>query len=188
MNNQEYHEESPRGLGIDSIKEPASSEQIEPLLQEFRRYSTEWFQRITHVLEKGEAKRAVYEVFCELFEKLNRTNEWSNDVRLRLRLFIFANLHQGIMLQDIAEFLGYSPKYSSELFKAQMGEPFSCYLKRLRLEKAQSLLKDSDSSLSEIAEALGFQNAFAFSHFFKKAMGCSPAQFRKNMRFTKRSM
>jgi AraC-like DNA-binding protein len=60
-----------------------------------------------------------------------------------------------------------------------MGEPFSRYLKRLRLEKAEQLLKKSPATLAQIAESIGFHDQFAFSHFFKKATGSSPTLFRE---------
>ena len=34
-------------------------------------------------------------------------------------------------------------------------------------------------TIAQIAESVGFSDAFAFSHFFKRAIGCSPSEFRK---------
>lgn len=93
-----------------------------------------------------------------------------------------ANLHQRPTLKDLAAFLGYSEKYCSEFFKAMMGEPFSQYGKRLRLEKAQRLLMEGQATLAVIAESLGFSDQFAFSHFFKRAIGYAPSQFRLRAR------
>ncbi|NKB81866.1 MAG: helix-turn-helix domain-containing protein [Nitrospirales bacterium] len=181
MNRQTYNKGMSSGVGDDAVKEATGSERIEPFIQEFRCYSARWLQRVMDVLEKGEATHLTYKMFCELFDELSQMNGSADDFQPRLHLFISAHLDQRVTLQDIAEFLVYSEKYAAELFKRRMGEPFSCYLKRLRLEKAKSLLMGGERSLAHIAEALGFQNAFAFSHFFKKAMGHSPAQFRRNI-------
>lgn len=100
------------------------------------------------------------------------------DIAQRVQEFIRNNLHEGLTLKDLARFLGYSDKYCSDLFKVLIGIPFSHYLKRLRLERAVGLLAESNATLSCIAEALGFSDQFAFSHFFKNAVGCSPQRFR----------
>lgn len=96
----------------------------------------------------------------------------------RMHRFIIDNLHRGVTLKDLARFTGYSEKYCSELFLAQMGESFTMYVKRLRLERATVLLHSSER-LADIAARLGFQDQYAFSHFFKKATGFSPRAFRQ---------
>jgi AraC-like DNA-binding protein len=97
----------------------------------------------------------------------------------RIQGFITANLKHRTTLKELASFLGYSEKYSSEFFQLQMGTSFSHYLKRLRIMKAKHMLAADVASVTHIAEALGFSDCFAFSHFFKRAVGCSPTAFRK---------
>jgi len=97
----------------------------------------------------------------------------------RIRLFITENLKSGATLKELSRFLGYSEKYSSEFFQVQMGTSFSHYLKQLRIMKAKHMLRGEAVSVTHIAEALGFSDSFAFSHFFKRAVGCSPTAFRK---------
>ena len=88
------------------------------------------------------------------------------------------NLHQGMSLKVLANFLGYSEKYCSDLFARIMGEPFSTYLRRYRVERGSTLLRSSGQTLAEIAASLGFSDQFAFSHFFKRATGQSPLELR----------
>lgn len=59
-----------------------------------------------------------------------------------------------------------------------MGESFSEYVKRCRLETAMTLLTNTERGVDEIAEATGFCDRFAFSHFFKRMTGRSPRDFR----------
>jgi two-component system response regulator YesN len=63
-----------------------------------------------------------------------------------------------------------------------MGVSFSHYVENLRITKATGMLMKHDLLLSHIAELLGFSDSFAFSHFFKRAVGCSPTEFRKRHR------
>jgi AraC-like DNA-binding protein len=97
----------------------------------------------------------------------------------RIQAFMNGNLKNRTTLKELARFLGYSEKYSSEFFQLQMGTSFSHYLKHLRIMKAKHMLTGDDASVTHVAEALGFSDSFSFSHFFKRAVGCSPTAFRK---------
>lgn len=110
----------------------------------------------------------------------------SPDRAQAIHRFLTANLHCGLSLKDLAKFLGYSEKYCSDLFQSIMGEPFSLSVKRLRIERATQWLRHTDSSQAKIAAHLGFSDQFAFSHFFKKAVGCSPTEFRNRTPTTSR--
>lgn len=104
-----------------------------------------------------------------------------DNIQFRIQLFVSSHLHLGLTLKDLSDFLGYSEKYCSEFFRHQLGESFSSYLKRMRIRKAKFLLQNSLISMTEIAEALGFKDQFAFSHFFKKAIGISPRKYRNQI-------
>jgi AraC-like DNA-binding protein len=106
-----------------------------------------------------------------------------NGLERTIHHFMITHLHLGITLKGLAEHLGYSEKYCSELFRSKMGIPFSRYLKRLRIEKAKLLLSQQ-RGIAEVAESLGFSDQFGFSHSFKKAVGCSPREFRVQCRFS----
>ena len=96
-----------------------------------------------------------------------------------IQAFISGNMRNRTTLKELARFLGYSEKYSSEFFQLQIGTSFSHYLKQLRIMKAKHMLIGDGASVTHVAEALGFSDSFAFSHFFKRAVGCSPTAFRK---------
>ena len=51
---------------------------------------------------------------------------------------------------------------------------------KIRIEKAETILLESELSLWDIAEAVGFSSPSSFSHAFTKHKGISPSQFRKN--------
>jgi len=96
----------------------------------------------------------------------------------RMTHYLSRNLHTGPTLKTLAQFLGYSEKYCSDLFRSTMGESFSRYLKRRKTEYAVTLLTTTDKSIADIASILGFSDPFTFSHFFKRATGQSPRTFR----------
>jgi len=51
---------------------------------------------------------------------------------------------------------------------------------RLRMDRAEELLRFTDCTLNDIAEQLGYQTPFALSKAFKRTKGCSPRSYRKN--------
>jgi AraC-like DNA-binding protein len=121
---------------------------------------------------------------CRLFD-LSRALSFSlgasrgrTDLADAIAHFMSRNLHRGPTLETLAQFLGYSEKYCSDLFRSTMRESFSGYLKRRRTERATTLLITTDQSVAEIASVLGFSDQFTFSHFFKRSLGQSPRAFR----------
>lgn len=97
----------------------------------------------------------------------------------RLCTFLSGRISERVTLKELSRFLGYSEKYASDVFQRYMGHPFSKHLKQLRLDKAISMLLEERHTISTIAESVGFSDAFAFSHFFKRAIGCSPTEYRR---------
>jgi AraC-like DNA-binding protein len=110
---------------------------------------------------------------------LTQLTQDGNVLSRRIQAFVRVNLERGATLKDLASFLGYSEKYSSEVFQLQMGVCFSHYVKALRILRAKRMLIGDETSVTHIAELLGFSDSFSFSHFFKRAVGCSPTAFRK---------
>ncbi|MGM0714384.1 helix-turn-helix domain-containing protein [Brevibacillus parabrevis] len=74
--------------------------------------------------------------------------------------------------------LRYSVSHLSALFKKKTGYSLIDYLIRVRMEKAASLLVETDRQLREIAESVGYREPYYFGRLFKKVYGISPARFR----------
>lgn len=73
--------------------------------------------------------------------------------------------------------LNLSQSYASKIFKEHMHTSIMKYGKELKIKRAQSLLRKSDS-ITEIGEKLGFYDQAHFSRTFKSFTGISPQQFR----------
>lgn len=65
--------------------------------------------------------------------------------------------------------------------KAATGLSTSHFLRKMRLEKARSLLSDKSLNLSEITYASGFKNPQYLSRYFLAEYGITPSKFRKNL-------
>lgn len=102
----------------------------------------------------------------------------SSDVWQELRNYIDENLHEELTLSAIAKKSFYNPSYFSRIFKQRFGVSFSDYLRKKRMEYAMSLLSDTELSIEEIIERVGYADRSAFYHAFSKTVGKSPAEYR----------
>ncbi len=83
-----------------------------------------------------------------------------------------------ITVRQAAQLCGFSDSYFMKLFRELTGTSFTQYLKRLRLEKAEALLR-SGQRVGETAERVGFRNLSYFSRAFQSQYGVTPSQYRK---------
>ena len=81
-------------------------------------------------------------------------------------------------LPALARAGGLSFERFRKLFRAQVGLSPGDYLIQRRIDLARSLLNDPSLTVSAVAEALGYPDAFSFSTQFSKRVGCSPRHWR----------
>ncbi len=99
----------------------------------------------------------------------------------QMKEYIAANYQDGITLSEMARKFNLSTGHLSNLFHEETGESFSDYLNMIRLNKAKELLKTTDDKIYQIADQLGFNDAYYFSSWFKKLVGASPTTYRDNI-------
>ena len=75
-----------------------------------------------------------------------------------------------------------SASYLSRIFHDRIGVSPSKYLTDLRMQTARKLLADTELSVREVAEKVGYTDPFYFSKAFKSAAGVNPTQFREQRR------
>ncbi|MBB6634656.1 AraC family transcriptional regulator [Cohnella thailandensis] len=92
----------------------------------------------------------------------------------------FMELHatEGISVQQVAEFAGVHRSYFSGVFAGQVGMPPLKYIQKIRMEKAQRLLSETDATVTEIAFSLGYPNLYTFTRAFKSYFDLSPLAVR----------
>jgi AraC-like DNA-binding protein len=97
--------------------------------------------------------------------------------------FICTHYHEQISLALVADNLKVTPSYLSDLFHKCMGEPYTKFLTRVRMEQALLLLKSNpNEKIYKIADKTGFVSAKHFNSVFKKYYGFTPTEYiNKNM-------
>jgi two-component system, response regulator YesN len=109
----------------------------------------------------------------------DRTERGFKSLSEKIVYIVQTEYDQEISLDIIADRLHYNPNYLSNVFKKEYGENFVDYLMNYRLQMAQTLLKDTDLAIKEIAERLQYRNSQNFIRFFKKKLGMTPGDYRK---------
>lgn len=88
-------------------------------------------------------------------------------------------------LERLASESGISRARLAQLFRDQIGTSIHKVLNKVRVEHAQTLLKDSTLSISEIAGDSGFATSQHFARIFRQLIGTTAAEYRRDLRVAK---
>lgn len=105
-------------------------------------------------------------------------NSEEKDERLIQFLNYIQNHYKDVTLDDLSREFYLSKPYISKFIKQKSGETFGDILKKIRLKKAKTLLKNGNLSAEMIAAQVGYQNVEHFTRLFKKEYGVTPIQYR----------
>ena len=93
-------------------------------------------------------------------------------------VYIHQNYAQPLTRKEMAEIVGGSENYLSQIFHQELGlSPWES-LTRLRIQKAKELLIDNGDTITKVAMQVGFNDSAYFSRVFRKMTGLSPQEFR----------
>jgi len=116
--------------------------------------------------------------FLELVQK-HAIGDSQNRYVARCKQLIHDRLHQRISARELAEELGLSRSYLSQLFVEQEGMNLSSYILRAKVRASEYLLMMSEFSLEQIAATLGFSSQSHFGQTFKRFNGMTPGTYRE---------
>lgn len=121
---------------------------------------------------------SLFQYYRKEVEASRNTSYYSASTK-SLLLYVDEHKNTSLSLQEICDFLGLDYKYASDRFKKDTGQGFNKYLTGLKIDEAKHKLSTSDESIQDISESLGFKNAYYFTRTFKKIIGLSPTEYRK---------
>jgi AraC-like DNA-binding protein len=92
--------------------------------------------------------------------------------------FIEANYNQPIALKDVAQAVGYSPAYLTNLIRRQTGQTVQRWIIERRMAAARSLLLETDQVVTQIAAQVGYHHVVHFFRQFRQIHGTTPQAWR----------
>lgn len=118
-------------------------------------------------------------VTVEWMEMLIGVGGGGNIIR-RVYYYMEKNYHKDLKLENISKNFNYNSAYLGKLFRKEMGETFNNSLDRIRITNARKLLEETDLKVYQISEQVGYSSIDYFYMKFKKYVGISPKEYRKN--------
>lgn len=97
-----------------------------------------------------------------------------------IREFLIKHLQKRYTIAQLSEIFSIPMTTIKKVFKGIYGAPISTYMREYRLQAAAQMLRDSDLSISEISDNVGYGNPAKFSEAFKSLMSMSPSDYRKD--------
>ena len=166
-------------VGRLTLTEPALIEEFDGL-----------FQQIEQTYREG--RRSSEELAINLLERLlircfEETPEYHDspvDPRIEEACqYLSKNLAEEINLEKMARHVCLSPSRLAHLFRQEMGVNIVRWREDQRMILAKHLLQSTRSPVAKIASLVGYDDQMYFSRVFRKRVGTSPSEFRKNSEF-----
>lgn len=152
---------------------------------------------LRNILREMEQKNPGYEDVCQaymeiLIIRLMRTTALavptepqtfsSNRQCAAVRRYIDLHFKETLTLEQLAEEGHMNKYYLSHAFKREYGVSPINYMISRRIEESKYLLAETDLSMSQIAQLLGFSSLSYFSQVFRRTLGSSPMEYRQSTR------
>lgn len=154
----------------DEIKELIQKIYIE--VQYKDKYSNKCVINYTHIL------------FITILRDFNFSHSYNTVLNKKNEQFIeiinyVQKNYQTVSIKDLSLKFHYNESYLSTLFVNYLGTNFTTIISNLKINNAKILLKETQLSINEISDIVGYNNVDNFSKMFKKHTSLSPSYYRK---------
>ena len=112
-------------------------------------------------------------------EKRSTYRKQQVDIVKAVSEYVSTQFMKRITIDSLSEQFDIPTSTLKRCFKGVFGTTIHQYLKECRINAAKRLLQDSDQSILEIANAVGYENGSKFTSAFKEATGVTPSAYRK---------
>ncbi len=126
-------------------------------------------------------------IITEILEAVAvKSSSADNSLLAEMQNYIYTHYSTDIMLNDMADELGISAKYCSNLFKKLSDDNFKNFLNKYRIERAKEIImKDPNIKVTDLCTMVGFNSSNTFIRVFSKYTGTTPKTFANQLHETK---
>lgn len=187
------------GIGsiIDALKifnlpiifELTNSEEFEKVFLEYKDISDSEDFLIKTILKKAKSHEILYLLLKSIMSS-HEESFYQNQSQEFICILtqIVTNPEKELSLQELAKQFHLHPTYISNRFKELFGKSPIQVQREMKIDRAKKLLRSTELSVTEIAQAVGYPTIPGFTRLFKNYVGISPTQFRNlNKKWTDNS-
>lgn len=157
----------------------------------FKTNRAEYFRQRFHALHQAWMDKSAYhefvchglisEIFGSMLQELDRKNISSYKMKIARRIenYILQHYKEEIKLEQLCELVQLSPNYVIRIFKEVFNQTPLGYMHQVRISVARDMLLQSDMTIQEISNYLGFCDPTYFNRVFRKITGNPPSLLRK---------
>lgn len=150
---------------------------------EFSEYSLKFMEQLDKLQTADQILQWLRESVNGIIDLLERQKDSKRRKIVEMAIsYIEENFNKEITLNSIADKLHLNASYFCKVFTDEMGESFTKYLMKLRIEKAKELMSDPLKKIYEISDLVGYENVRYFTKIFKEFEGVTPVQYREKIR------
>ena len=100
----------------------------------------------------------------------------------KVHAFLVSHLDRRYTIEDLSRQFLLNTATLKSAFKAVYGQPIATYMNEARVREAMRLLRETDSSIADIAAAVGYESQGKFTKAFKDVAQALPTEYRRQHR------
>ncbi|MBQ7918352.1 MAG: response regulator [Lachnospiraceae bacterium] len=133
-------------------------------------------------LYKATTFKEVQDIVNQNIERLERAFTANPQMTHReievVKQYIYDHYKEEISIDMLARMVYMAPSYLSAVFKKEVGQNLSKFIKEYRMVKAKDMLENTHMKIVQVSEAVGYPNVSYFCQSFREFFGISPQKFR----------
>lgn len=151
--------------------------------EDFSDFSFNFFEQLNKIQTINEIHVWLSDTIIRIIDYLEKSQSSKKRKIVNKAVEYIENHYEEPMaLNDVAEKMFLNASYFCKIFKDEIGESFTRYLMKLRVQKAIKLMNDPTLKIYEIAQKVGYDDVQYFTKIFKSLQGISPMQYREKIK------